>query len=286
MRESKINQHPFEIDDALRIIDTIIHSLGKKKQDIIRRISCQLMMHHNIDGVMIGGSLARNSGDIHSDLDLIVLLSDDEMEDFHISRMITYAKAQPMYCEHSVARSLPYFGELLTLFFFDLSFNIDIGFFGPKQLSNTVLENYGKIVLDRSGKLRSERDRVHPSPMSREYDEEIWINLWKVKKSVWRNNYWRASEYLSRARRSVVALMMREQGSTIYYPGREDDHIEQFIDVERFNSTWTREHPMGYEAASIALIDIANSLQLPPRIRNLLSVLRLDFVDMNAEIEE
>ncbi len=285
MSEPKIKQLPSEVDGAIRIIDTIIQSLEKKRQEISRRLSRELMTHYNIDGVMIGGSLARNSGDSHSDLDLIVLLSDDGLEDIHIRRMIAYAKTQPMYYEHSVARSLPYFGELLTLFFFDLSFNIDIGFFGPKRLSNTVLEDYGVIALDHSGKLRAERDHVHPSPMSRDYDEEMWINLWKVKKSVCRKNYWRANEYLSRARRSVVALMMREQGAPIYYPGREDDNIEKYIDVECFDSTWTRGHRMGYEDASIALIDIANTLQLTPRVENMLSVLRLDFVEMYDDLE-
>jgi len=283
MNDSTFEQLPSEVADALRIIDTTTQSLEQKRRDIARRVSCHLMRHRDIAGLMIGGSLARGTGDHYSDLDLIVPLSHDSREDIHMRRMLVWVKDEPTYYEHSIARGLPFFGDLLTLFFFGLSFNIDIGFFGPNRLSNTTLEHYGIIALDRSGKLRTERDSNRSSSLPRDYDEEIWINLWKVRKAVSRKNYWRANEYLSRARRAVVSLLLREQEVPIHYQGREDDHIERLIDVESFDSTWARGHRMGYEAASLALIDIAYTLKLPLRVKKLLTVLRSDFSNMKTE---
>lgn len=260
-----------DIADSLTQFNQMTSFLDERKRQISEIALRKLLSDPDIDGVMIGGSLARGSHDRESDLDLIVSLTTDDDAEAQIQRMIAWAKQEGDFYEYSIARRLPFVGDLLTLFFHGLSFSIDMGFLGPERLANTELESYGTILLDRSQILRKHIKANHVPRLSRDYEEEIWINLWKVKKTLTRANYWRTNEHLNRARRAAVGLILTERGLPIHYRGREDHQIERMIDVSIFRDTWPSAHPHGYGSAAIALIHLTQEFNLTPRAKRLLS---------------
>ncbi len=255
--------------------DEITNFLDDRRRHIFKTAFRQLLSDSNIDGVMIGGSIARGSSDRESDLDLIVTLTSDDVSETQIQRMIAWAKKEQDFYEYSIAGSLPFFGDLLTLFFHGLSINIDMGFLGPSRLANTELESYGIILLDRSCLLHKYIKQNNIPRLSRNYEEELWINLWKVRKTLARGNYWRTSEHLTRARRAVAGLILKQQSIPIHYRGREDHQIERLIDVSIFHDTWPSDHrPDSYVNAALALIGITQTLDLTSRTRKLMSILK------------
>lgn len=262
---------------ALGLLDAAIRQLDGVRRSIVRKLATALLADDRVNGLMLGGSIARGISDAHSDVDLVVSLSHHETSEAQITRMVECARRDPSYVEHSIARHLRFFGDLLSVFYLDLEFNVDLGFLGPKELERTPLEPYGAVLFDPQGTLQHAKSIAHESTLSRSYDEEIWISLWKVLKAVERGDQWRANEYLNRARRATAALLLIERGLPIRYEGREDHGVAAMMDVSRFAKTWPGPQLDTFPAAALTLVDLALGLKLVPRVESVVRRLRTKF---------
>ncbi|MCW3126041.1 MAG: hypothetical protein JWO03_1699 [Bacteroidetes bacterium] len=260
-------------EKALAKFEEIITCFNDSQKGILLNIISSLIANPNIDGIMIGGSVADSTNDEFSDLDIKVATVTENSEEVEIERIMVLAKSIPTFTEYSIAFRLPFFGDLITLFFENLEFSVDIGFFSPNRLRNTQLEPYGIILFDDSGSLSINRDNIHISTLTRSYEEEIWISLMKVNKALLRGNLWRAHEYLARSRRATLGLTLKQLGRKIRYEGREDHNIEKTYDTSHFSKTWPSNGLHSLSASSIALIELTYSLDIPPRIQKTLDSL-------------
>jgi hypothetical protein len=126
---------------------------------------------------------------------------------------------------------LPWLGELLSLFFPpNCTFSIDVGICdldglhtanpGPKPFFL-----WGESI-DIASRLKVQK--YERSPQQRMM--EILVNVLKIKKSLMRGHIWNVIEYLSRARRELMGLLVELSDSKAIYYLRPDRDIEDLID--------------------------------------------------------
>lgn len=125
---------------------------------------------------------------------------------------------------------LPWLGELLSLFFFpNCTFSIDVGIFDPDHLDSANPGPNPFFVWGQPHNIKSKLKIQKYWKIPEQRMTAVLVNFLKIRKNLTRGNLWNAIEYLSRARRELMGLLVKEVESEATYYIRKDRNIEDFI---------------------------------------------------------
>jgi hypothetical protein len=132
---------------------------------------------------------------------------------------------------------LPWFGHLLSLFFFPgCTFAVDVGLCTGADLpalnpgaNPALLLGEETVFHEVCSALRPQHYRRNPKSRA----EKLLANLLKTRKSLTRGHFWNAIECLSRARHEMIGIIVQERSESrhIYYVRPERD-AEDYLDYQ------------------------------------------------------
>ena len=259
-------------------INNICKSLPPEHKKKTNQILNLLYKSNNINGIFYCGSMSNLKSDKLSDLDIIAICDQPSTK----SRNIFQSKIQ--YLPHSFIflniNNLPQFGDLLSIYFKpNLLFSVDIGFIDTLNLNKVRLEPYGKIIKDTENNILNHLKNNKTHPLKRNYLNDLWLNLWKVRKALLRNDLWNSNEYLNRARNSIIGHI-RSQYEEEFYPDRPYHKINNVIPhniLNQFNDTFPKLDICEHISTANKLIDISNTFSKHTKTtKKILTLLRKD----------
>lgn len=212
-----------------------------------------------VDGMGVGGSVARGDDDDGSDLDLFLLVAEGcRVDDFTgIARGVASQLGQPVLSRGPVF--VPRFGYSFTFLYSDLS----ICQLNLNDATTLDLPTYAQVLFDRSGRftaaLNSATDAVsEPSVVFSEIYTYFWLRLLFALRCLQRGELWRTTLYAADMRRSMFQLLRLEHHEPQAGP---DKRLERDLGVDTTRSIAFSIADYSLEAMLAALRDCADWYQ-------------------------
>ena len=203
--------------------------------DAKRRLIIESIVRHaaSVEGmicILWGGSSVIAQNDLPEFADIDLWLVTEEPVKTKQDLLSQYCELPHLTFMHD-AGLLPWFGNLISLFFFpDCSFSVDVGIAG---CNDVPFLNCGpaapSCVFGDFAAVCPELGLPDYSCAPKERIAVIMVNLRKIKKSISRGYLWNAIEYVSRARRELIGLMKDAAGQGRNCHSRPEHSVEDCL---------------------------------------------------------
>lgn len=252
-----------------------IHTTSKIPEGIpirmrktIDSITSVLQTSTYVNGIMLGGSVSRNTQSNKSDIDLFCLVTSSESFEAGLMELFSNFDKKTVIVPQGY---YPWTENLYTVYFSDhKEFAVDISSVDSRKADSFFWEPNGIILIDKLGIIKKYQSFVstalnqtsQPFLKSNPLAMAV-VTLKKIDKNIERKHLWNALECLNMLRRYIMQIIRWYINKDFTFLGRPDRDIEEYISASinlKLTQSVAQYCPRSIARSTLILIDILKEL--------------------------